>query len=143
MSCQACNHDDHTPNPCPTCAANNTTCWQKPIITGGDGETVANSRIQLASGTEQRPCMLCRSFENPGQNRVAEYCLARGLKVREDGTFDTPIAKDFPGRKSLVLDPANYGFCRKDTILTDRLATCARWRMTKFVTELQQKLTER
>lgn len=90
---------------------------------------------------EQRPCMLCRSFENPGRDRVAEYCLSKGLKVREDGTFDTPIAKDFPERKSLVLDPQNYGFCRKDTILTDRLATCPRWRMTKFATELQQKLT--
>lgn len=142
MSCPACGHDDHIPGPCAACTTNGT-CWQKPIITGGDGTTTANSKIQMATGTEVRPCVMCRSFENAGRDRVAEHCISRGLKVRDDGTFDTPIAKDFPGRVSLVLDPADYGFCKKDVILVQRLATCTRWRPTKFESELQDKLSRR
>lgn len=143
MSCQACGHDDHTPGPCPACAAANTTCWQQIRIVGGDGDQAAHGQIDMATGVETRPCVMCRRWDNVGPKRVAEHLMARGLEAASDGTFVTPIAKDFPGRKSLRLDPRNFGFCKRDMILTDSMSSCPAWAPTRTEAEFKQRMRRR
>lgn len=126
MSCSACGHEDHGEAPCTACAANNGTCWQKIRVTGGDGDRAAAGVIDLAQGMEPRPCMNCKSFEMD-RSRLEQHLLAQGLKPDALGMFETPIAKEFKGRRSLKLDPRNFGWCRKECSVVDMLATCPAW----------------
>jgi hypothetical protein len=140
VNCEACGHASHAPKPCPACAVANTTCWQEIRIVGGDGDQLAQGRIELATGVETRPCMMCRRWDNVGRKRMADYFIARGLEVQPDGTFKTPIAKDFPGRKSLVIDPSSYGYCKRDNIPTDMQATCENWKATRTQADFRQRM---
>ena len=107
------------------------TGWKPITIEGGDGETEARGRIELEQGTEPHPCMMCKSFEKDAHEspdpRILRYFIKRGMTVLPDGRITTPIAKDIPGRKPLVIDPKNFGFCRRDGIPVDIMATCERW----------------
>ncbi len=144
MNCQACGHDDHGTGPCFACTQSQTgTCWQRIQVVGGDGDRTATGLIEMATGKETKPCCMCRKWENVGSKRVVEYCLSQGLEVQPDGKFKTPIAKDIPGRVSLTIDPRSYGFCKRDQILTDTMATCDGWTPTKRITELQDRMTRR
>jgi len=144
MACPHCQHDDHGNGPCATCTASGSgTCWQRIKIVGGDGEQSASGLVELAKGTEVRPCLMCRKFDVVTRDRMVEHFLANGLEAQPNGTFTTPIVKDYPGRKSLVLDPRNFGFCRRDTIAVDQQATCANWTPTKRLGELQDRMTRR
>lgn len=144
MSCSLCQHEDHGTGPCATCTVTGTgTCWQRIKIAGGDGDQTAHGVIEMATGTEERPCLMCRKWELVSRERVVEHFLAKGLEARPDGRFKTPIAKDYPGRKSLVLDPRNFGFCRRDLIPVEAQATCSEWTPTKRISELQDRLTRR
>lgn len=105
------------------------TGWKKPTnVTGGD--EYARGDIELATGTEQRPCFMCRSFEKD-ERKLTEHLIAKGLEAGPDGKFITPIAKDIPGRKSLKIAPRDYGWCRKDTMPVDMLATCDKWQQKR------------
>lgn len=84
--------------------------------------------------------MMCAKWERVELNRVVQHFTARGLKVRPDGCFVTPIAKDFPGRKSMVLDPRDFGFCRRDLLPTDMQSTCADWTPTTKLVDLQRRM---
>jgi len=87
---------------------------------------------------------MCRKWENVETRRVVEYFIySRKLEQLPDGRFTTPIAKDYPGRKPMILDPKNYGFCRRDMIPTEAMATCEAWVPTKRLTELQDRMTRR
>jgi hypothetical protein len=108
-------------------------------ITGGDGEQSATGRVNLATGIEQRPCIMCRRFEKD-QKRLVEHLLAKGLVPDGDGKFTTPIAKDFPGRKPMKIDPTEFGYCRRDGIITDMMATCEAWSPTKSIVDLKRKI---
>jgi hypothetical protein len=144
MSCPACNHADHGNGPCAECTAAGTgTCWQRIRIVGGDGDQAAHGVVEMATGKEVRPCVMCRKWELVNTHRMVEHFLAHGLEAQPDGTFKTPIAKDYPGRKSLVLDPKNFGFCRADLIPVEAQATCGAWVPTKRLGELQDRLTRR
>jgi hypothetical protein len=94
----------------------------------------------MATGVELRPCMMCAKWERVETKRVVQHFMAHGLEVQPDGTFKTPIVKDFPGRKSLVLDPHDFGFCRRDLLPTDMQSTCAAWTATTTKTDLQRRL---
>jgi hypothetical protein len=94
----------------------------------------------MATGTESRPCMMCAKWDRVETNRVVQHFLARGLEAMPDGKFVTPIIKDIPGRRSMVLDPRDYGFCRRDLLPTDMQATCVDWTPTKSLVELQRRL---
>jgi hypothetical protein len=117
--------------------------WRPITVVGGDGERDAAGVIELASGTESRPCCMCRSWENVEKNRLIEHILSKGLKPNERGNFETPIAKDIPGRKSLELNPEVSGMCRRDVIVTDMLATCENWAPTKTLAEFQNRMRRR
>lgn len=142
MACTACGHEDHGTAPCLACnQAQSGTCWQQIHIVGGDGDQTARGKIEMATGKETKPCLMCRKWENVETKRVVEHFLARGLEPQPNGTFKTPIAKDFPGRKSLVLDPTKFGFCRRDLMPTEDFATCDAWVPTKRLTDFQDRMT--
>jgi hypothetical protein len=137
--CPTCGHPDHGDKPCTACSPNGT-CWQKVQLTGGDGDQYARGAIQMATGVESRPCMMCAKWEKVDVARIVQHFLAKGLEAKPDGTFVTPIVKDFPGRKSLVLDPHDFGFCRRDMLPTDLQSTCAAWTPTKQIVQLQRRM---
>lgn len=114
--------------------------WRPIELVGGDGQQDAAGRVELATGTEQNPCCMCKSWENVDQKRLVEFILSKGLKPNEQGHFETPIAKDYQGRKSLVLNPEVSGYCRRDGIVTDMLATCENWAPTKTLAEFQNRM---
>ena len=142
MNCTLCGHPDHGPGPCPHCLENGT-CWQRIKIVGGDGEQTATGLIEMATGKETQPCLMCRKWEDVETAKVVQHFLAKGLEVQPDGTFKTPIAHDIPGRKSLILDPKNFGFCRRDLMPTDAMASCANWVPTKHLSDFQQRMSKR
>ncbi len=143
-TCAACGHESHGAGPCLVCAQTQTgTCWQAIKIVGGDGDESAAGLIELATGKETQPCLMCRKWENVETKRVVEYFIQRGLEALPNGCFKTPIVKDYPGRKSLVLDPKNYGFCRRDLIPTDAQATCEGWVPTKRLSDFQDRMGRR
>lgn len=141
MACAGCGHEDHAPNPCAACSAANTTCWQGIKITGGDGDRSASGQIELAHGLEERPCLSCRSFEKDTP-RLIRHLLRHKLTPDENGIFTTPIAKDFPGRVSMRIDPRSSGFCRRDAIVVDMLATCPEYKSVRTVSEFESRIRE-
>jgi hypothetical protein len=140
MSCLSCQHDDHGVGPCPSCtAAGAGTCWQPVRIVGGDGDREAAGRIEMATGTEVNPCMICRSFEKDNR-RLIQHFKAKGLTAAADGSFETPIAKDFAGRKSLKIFPDAWGFCRRNSYPVDMLATCPDFQQVRTNSELESRI---
>jgi len=117
----------------------NDTGWNPIVGITGDGEQQAAGRVEMAKGLEPHPCFACRSWEHD-RKRIIEHFMAHGLVPDVDGNFLTPIAKDFPGRRSLKLDPKDYGFCRLDCIATDMQATCKRWAPVKSPSDLQARV---
>jgi hypothetical protein len=115
------------------------TGWKPILVEGGDGAQYAKGRVEMVTGVETRPCLNCRSWEKDDR-RLIEYFLAKGLTQLSDGTFETPIAKDVPGRKSLVIDPASWGFCRRQSIATDMLASCEDFQPVRTAAELQSRI---
>jgi len=105
-------------------------------IVGGD--EYAKGQIEMVTAGETKPCLACKSWEKDVR-KLVEHFLARGLTARPDGKFVTPIARDFPGRKSLVLDPKQMGFCRLWTMPTDDLATCERWVPLTRISEMADR----
>lgn len=140
MACTECGHDDHGTGPCSTCAASNSQCWQQIRITGGDGDRSATGQIEMAHGLEQHPCLMCRSFEKD-RDKLVRHLIRLKLTPDENGIFTTPIAKDIPGRQSLKLDPRNFGWCRKQTLVVDMLATCPDWTLTRTFDELASRIS--
>lgn len=139
MTCSACPHEAHYPHPCSACAAQNTSCAQAIRIVGGDGDREARGQIEMATGMEPKPCCMCRSFEQD-QPKLIRHLLRNRLIANPDGTFTTPIAKDFPGRKPMTIDPKTYGWCRRDTIPVDILATCPAWTLVRTTSELESRI---
>lgn len=138
MACAGCRHEDHLPGPCAVCAATNNACGGIKI-TGGDGDSIATGQIEMAHGLEQRPCLMCKSFEKD-RDKLIRHLIRTRLTLLPDGTFETPIAKDIPGRKSLRIDPRSYGWCRRDTIVVDMLATCPAWALATSISELASRI---
>lgn len=115
------------------------TGWKPLKIVGGDGDQHAASRVEMVRGTEARPCLTCKHWERD-ERRLIEHLLAHGLELRDDGKFVTPIARDLPGRKSLVIDPKQSGFCRAESSVTQDLATCEKWQPVTTMSELQSRI---
>lgn len=114
---------------------------QRIIPTGGDGETTATGQVEMVKGYETRPCAMCRSWEKD-EKRIVEFFISKGLTLTSDGKFITPIAKDV-GRVSQTLDPKKFGFCRKDMIPTEDLATCEGFQPVRTTEELRSRINAR
>jgi len=100
----------------------------------------AYGAVEMVTGLEAKPCMMCKRWEHSDTNKIIRHLLAKGLTPREDGKFDTPIAKDFPGRVSMVLDPKHFGYCIAHTMLTEDEHTCELWAPTITLTDFQQRM---
>ena len=138
-TCPSCPHPAHGVEPCPTCAGEGGTCWTRIKLAGGDGDRAAAGTVEMASGFEERPCVMCRSFLKDNA-RLIQHLLARGLKMEPDGSFVTPIAQDIPGRKSLRIDPRSFGYCNKQTMPVDMLASCEDWAPVRTREELMSRI---
>lgn len=112
----------------------------RPIqIEGGDGETYARGRVELATGTEQKPCLTCKSWERD-ERKLVQYLMSRSmLQVQPDGTFRH---KD-PRQRSLVIDPKSWGWCRRQSIATDSQASCEQWTQIRTREELRTRISQR
>lgn len=125
------------------------TGWQSivPQNVEVDHETnvvsASHGEVELATGQEEKPCCMCASFEDVDPAKLVRHVISKGLIPRLDGKFETPIAKDFKGRKSMVLDPKGAGMCRRDVIVVEGLATCDNFRPTKTISEFQQRMLRR
>ena len=93
----------------------------------------------MAHTSEPQPCYACRSWEK-NERRLVEHLRSRGLTPAADGSYETPIALDFPGRKSLKIFPKQWGFCRLECRPTQDEATCAEWTPVRSASELQDRL---
>lgn len=112
------------------------TGWKPIIANSGDGDVNAGGRIALDKGNEQRPCYTCKSFDPPNK-RVVEHVLSKGITISPEGVLDTKINKDFKGRRPPPLNIKDLGFCRRDGIVTDLLATCPAWRAKRLVEDFR------
>jgi hypothetical protein len=111
------------------------------------GENYARGVVEPVTGLEERPCLTCKSFEQPDLNRVIKHLNASGsVEMREDGKFEPkhiaearraglPVKPD--GGNPMILDPHNLGWCRRDAQLTDLLATCPAWQPRKSAADFR------
>jgi hypothetical protein len=112
--------------------------WQKPNII--QTESGPKGVISMPTGMEQKPCFTCAKWEQDNR-RMIQHLVANGLKADENGIFTTPIVGDFhDGRKSMEIDPKDFGWCPKNCYAAHMLATCESWTPTKLVNELAAKV---
>lgn len=117
--------------------ATDDTGWRKAqLVTDSEGP---KGLISMPTEMQQKPCFMCRSFENDN-TKLVQHLLAKGLERNAEGKYITPIVQDFDGRKSLEIDPLDYGWCRGDGIVTAMAATCASWAMTEKREDMIAKL---
>ena len=113
------------------------TGWKKPeLVQTSDGSKAV---VQMASGMEQKPCFTCRSWEKDTK-KLIQFLTSHGLQPDADGNYETPIVKDFKGRRSLQVNPRDYGFCRQGCCPTHMNASCENWQPTRFASELALKV---
>jgi hypothetical protein len=119
--------------------SNKDTGWRgiKPV--SGDGTTHAGGIVEPITGKEQKPCCMCRSWEKD-EKKLIQHLMSLGLEANPDKSFTTPIAKDLPGRVSLKIYPARSGFCRLESTVTEDLASCEKWELVRFISELASRL---
>jgi hypothetical protein len=86
------------------------TGWRLPeIVNTPEGP---KGVIIPATGLEANPCMMCRSFEKDTR-RLMQHFESHGLVPDAQGYYETPIAKEIEGRKSLRIHPQDCGWCRR------------------------------
>jgi hypothetical protein len=116
------------------------TGWQKPnLVQTPEGD---KGQIALASGLEKQPCMLCKSFEKDVR-RLRQHLAAQGLTPDKNGFYETPIAKEIAGRRSLKIKPRDYGWCRRNGGVVHMNATCPDFVITQTRADLAGKLINR
>ena len=72
--------------------------------------------------------------------RLKRHIIAKGLEVDPDGNFTTPIARDYPGRRSLKLNVHNFGWCRLRCEVVDLMATCPSFELVRTASELESRI---
>lgn len=111
----------------------------------------ARGLVQPTTVSETKPCYLCRSFERPDLAKIIQHMISRGCVLLPDGQIQSSRPRRCRGcggtvdpreaqknvcpscgsanleGKPLVLDPRNYGFCRRDLLATEMEATCPSW----------------
>jgi hypothetical protein len=112
--------------------------WQAPsIISTSSG---AKGVIASPTGTEEKPCFTCAKWMKDNR-KLIQHLRAKGLRADENGIFTTPIAGEFhDGRKSMEVDPKDYGWCPKNVYVAHMLATCEFWQPTVLARELAGKI---
>lgn len=113
------------------------TGWKQPnVVQGPDG---GKGVIVPATGLEHQPCMMCKSFEK-NTKRLMQHLQAHGLRPNADGFYETPIAQEVAGRKSLKINPQDCGWCRNQGGVVHMNATCPEFKPTETREDLAAKL---
>lgn len=111
----------------------------KPItIVEGDGTTYAKGLVEPTKVTQAHPCFMCRSFDEVELGKMIQHLTSTGGAVLPDGRVQAPRPKDIKG-EGMILDPRDMGFCRKDSIATDKLATCGRWEQKRTFADFRSR----
>ena len=112
--------------------------WQAPnIISTPDG---AKGVISSPTGSEEKPCFTCSKWVKDNR-KLIQHLNAKGLKADKNGIFTTPIVADFhDGRRSMEVDPKDYGWCPKNCYVSHMLATCEFWQPVNVGHELAGKI---
>lgn len=119
--------------------ATDDTGWRKPdMIQTPEGN--ATGIVTPSTGLEERPCFTCRSWEKDAR-KLTQFLTSKGLQPDFEGYYETPVARDFHGRKSLRIHPRDFGFCRRQCMPTHMQATCEDWDTVRTRSELQGKIT--
>ena len=117
------------------------------VVDAKGNEIGAYGAVDMIHGGEPHPCCMCKSFEDTDQNRLIRHIMSRGLRPRPDGKFESPIQDDFKAsgqvRANMVLDPRGAGWCRRDGLVVEGLATCENFAPTKTLSEFQQRMLKR
>jgi hypothetical protein len=114
------------------------TGWKVPQIVQTEKGEIAGL-IQPATGIEAKPCFTCRSWEKDTR-KLMQHFTSHGLTPDAEGYYETPIAKEINGRKSLRIHPRDNGFCNKQCCVSHMNATCPDWTPTRFASELALKV---
>lgn len=114
------------------------TGWKRLEVVQAPGET-PKALIQPATGIETKPCFTCASWEKDTR-KLMQHFRSHGLTPDAEGYYETPIAQDFNGRKSLRIHPRDNGFCNKQCCVSHMNATCGDWSPTRFAKELALKV---
>jgi hypothetical protein len=100
-------------------------------VIGGDGEHYARGAVDATRVVEKHPCFLCRAFEKPPLQKVIQFFMQPQFHctMLPDGNIKAPAQKlpDGSPGQSMVIDPRNFGWCRRDAISVDLQATCMHW----------------
>jgi hypothetical protein len=118
------------------------TGWKPIIVDGGDGSNSAAGHIEMATGREFRPCIMCKSFEKD-ENRLVQHLIARGLKPQADGSFISPIAVDMRDGDPMRIYPKKSGYCRREGSVPEDTATCEKWAPVLLVDDLRRRIKRR
>jgi hypothetical protein len=119
--------------------ATDDTGWRKPdLVQTPTGN--AKGIVTPTTGLEEKPCFTCRSWEKDTQ-KLTQFLRSKGLQPDADGKYETPIVRDFNGRRSLKIDPRDFGYCRRQCMPTHMQASCADWNAVRTRSELQGKIT--
>ena len=97
------------------------------VIVGGDGDASAIARQRMPLAAPANPCHTCGSWE---QDRVklVRHFVARGLKIKNDGTVYSPIHADFgAARVGMTINANDFGYCRFWMMPSENLHTCPSW----------------
>jgi hypothetical protein len=98
------------------------------IITGGDGDATVVAHQAMKTATELRPCQRCSRWEDD-KPKLVRFLNKRGCVVDPStGTISSLVHKDFRGRVGMTLNIMNVGYCRRESSVTEREATCGDWK---------------
>jgi hypothetical protein len=94
-------------------------------------------QIIPATGHEDRPCFTCRSWDKD-ERKLRQFLAAQGMEPDAEGRYEMRLLHDFKdGRKSMKIDPRDFGYCRKLTMPTHMNATCGAWRLKTVVDDFR------
>jgi len=117
--------------------------WRRIKGLQGDAKTGGNEAakgvVDLATGLETNPCFLCKSWEKD-ERKLVQHFKAHNLIIEPDGTIETPIIKDDPQRRTMKLKIQQMGWCRRDCVPTDDLATCQNFNQVKQKAYMRSRL---
>lgn len=103
------------------------TGWKAPeIITTSQGTAGV---VQMPSETEAKPCFTCKHWDKDTR-KLMQYLHVHGLQPNSNGIYTLQI-KDLPGRKSIEVDPKDWGFCMTLAMPThmNAGAQCEYWQL--------------
>lgn len=117
----------------------NDTGWKPFENVQSDGAGGASARVQPVTGLEQRPCILCRSWEKNDRKLRKHIASKKDIEVLPDGTFRHLADQDIKGRESHTYNVRDFGFCRLHGQPAQQLHSCSNWIPTRRIAELQRK----